>query len=123
MAKKIQSRLTEILEALPEKYANQLLEFAEFIFERHGVDRSKLVKQEIPRPDSESVVQAIKRLTQTYPMLEPSSLFNETSGLMSESVLGGKPAAEVIDKLESLFQDRYQAIQSGLKDADSETEA
>lgn len=117
MAKKIKSRLIEILDSLPTKYAAQLLDFAEFIFQRHGEDRTNLPRQDIDRPESESVVQAIKRLTQTYPMLEPSSLFTETSGLMSESIVGGKSAKEVIDKLESLFQDRYDALKSDSRNA------
>lgn len=119
MVKKIKSRLIEILDSLPEKYASQLLDYAEFIFQRHGEDRAGLAKQAIDRPENESVVLAIKRLTKTYPMLEPASLFTETSGLMSESIVGGKPAKEVIDKLELLFQDRYKAVQSGLNEDES----
>jgi hypothetical protein len=115
MAKKTKTRLTEILDSLPEKYASQLLDFAEFIFERHGQDRTILAKQNIDRPESESVVLAIKRLTQTYPMLDPSSLFTETSGLMSESILGGKPANVIIDKLETLFLGRYEALQAEIQ--------
>jgi hypothetical protein len=48
-------------------------------------------------------------------MLDPSSLFTETSGLMSESILGGKPANVIIDKLETLFLGRYEALQAEIQ--------
>ena len=115
MAKNLQSRLKEIINALPEKHAKQLLEFAEFLFQRHGEDRTNLAKQDITRPESESVVKAIKRLTRTYPMLEPDSLLTQTSELMSQNIVGGKPAKEVIDKLELLFQERFEDLQDTKK--------
>ena len=37
----------------------------------------------IPRPETESVIAAIKRLSKTYPMLERKLLFNQTSILMN----------------------------------------
>lgn len=116
MAKNLQSRLKEIIDALPEKQARQLLEFGEFLFQRHGEDRTGLARQDITRPETESVVKAIQRLTQTYPMLEPSDMLTQTSELMSQNIVGGKPAKEVIDKLEKLFQDRYEVLQAAKKE-------
>jgi len=62
---------------------------------------------EIPRPEEERVVAAIKRLSATFPMLQKSSMLNETAALMSEHILKGRDAVEVIDKLEIQFQVRY----------------
>ncbi len=64
---------------------------------------------EIPRPENESVVAAIKRLSKAYFMLDRSSLLNEASLLMSAHLLQGRPAPEVIDELERLFAQRYRA--------------
>ena len=115
MAKSLQSRLKEIINALPEKHARQLLEFGEFLFQRHGEDRTKLAKQDITRPETESVVMAIKRLTQTYPMLEPTSLLTQTSEILSRNMVGGKSANDSIDMLEQLFQERYGELKSETK--------
>lgn len=112
MVNKTKSRILEILDSLPTQQAEQLLEFAEFMHQRHGTDQVSQDRLDIPRPESETVVEAIKRLTKTFPMLDPASLFSETSGFMSESLIGGKPAKEVIDKLEALFRERYEAARS-----------
>jgi hypothetical protein len=62
----------------------------------------------LPRPGQEKVIAAIRRLTQTYPMLDHSPMLHETAAMMSAHVLQGRPAAQVIDDLEALFQQRYQ---------------
>lgn len=64
--------------------------------------------RDIPRPPSETLVAAIKRLSATYDMLERERLLNETSALMSAHVLRGRPATEVIDDLEALFARHYR---------------
>jgi len=56
-----------------------------------------------PRPAQETVVMAIRRLTRTYPMLDRRKLMGPTSMAMSQHALQGRPAAEVIDELETLF--------------------
>jgi len=64
---------------------------------------------EIPRPEQESVVKAIKRLRATYPMLEPNKLLNDTSNQMSRHMIHSVPAVEVIDELELVFKRHYEA--------------
>ncbi|MGB0722543.1 MAG: hypothetical protein ACPGU7_09115 [Gammaproteobacteria bacterium] len=66
-----------------------------------------------PRPENESVVAAIKRLSRGYPMVRRDTLLNETSTLMTQHVMQGRAAAEVIDDLERLFQQRYEALLAG----------
>lgn len=61
----------------------------------------------IPRPVNETVIKAIRRLSETYPMLEKKHLIDDTSVLMSAHVLQGKPAEHVINELELLFEERY----------------
>ena len=89
-----------------------LLSFAEFLLHQARVDRvpppALAEPNPIPRPESESVVAAIRRLSQTYAMLDRGPMLNETSALMSAHVLQGRAAAEVIDELEGLFARYYQ---------------
>ena len=63
------------------------------------------------------MVVAIKRLRATYPMLDPAKLLNETHDLMTQHVMQGRKAAEVIDELEVLFRRYYEQLaqQQGLK--------
>lgn len=68
----------------------------------------------LPKPEQESVVRAIKRLRASYPMLDQNSLFHETSAHMTEHLLHGKPAAEVINELEIMFSSHYQRYLEGV---------
>lgn len=66
----------------------------------------------IPRPESESVIKAIARLSKTYPMLEKKNLIDGTSILMSAHVLQGRSADQVINELELLFEEQYVSFVS-----------
>ena len=66
--------------------------------------------KEIPRPREESVVAAIRRLSETYYMIDKSVLLSETSGLMSAHIMQGRPAEAVIDELEALFSNHYEKL-------------
>lgn len=74
----------------------------------------------IPRPEQESVVKAIKRLRATYPMIDQNKLFNDTSQQMTEHLMHGKPAADVINELETVFFRHYQCYREGLENARDE---
>ncbi len=110
-------RLLGLFERLDAGRRRTLLEFAEFLAERQASGQEAAEVSEpppeplaIPRPEQESVVGAMKRLRQTYPMLDPDQLLDEASGLMSAHLLGGRPAVEVIDELEALFARHYQRL-------------
>ncbi len=107
---KVEKRLLEILECLPPEQAQQLLDYAEFLFVRHGVEPAPSAPVEIERPTDESVVVAIKRLRMTYPMIDPAKLLNETYDLMTQHVMQGRAAIEVIDELEVLFRRHYEQM-------------
>jgi hypothetical protein len=64
---------------------------------------------DIVRPEHESVVKGIKRLRATYPMLEPNKLLNDTSNQMTRHMIHSVPAHEVIDELERVFRQHYDA--------------
>lgn len=102
---KPQKRLLEIFGRLPEAERKSLLDFAEFLAGRcEPAAPVSLEPAQIPRPKEESVVAAIKRLRETYHMLDHSSMLHEASGLMAQHVMSGRPAEEVIDELEALFR-------------------
>lgn len=113
MADKTEKRLLEILETLPEEQARALLDYAEYLCERYGANKDVPPPTDIARPEAESVVRAIKRLRATYPMLNPQKLLNETSVLVSQHVMQGRDAVEVIDELEVLFRRHYQKLTGG----------
>lgn len=119
MADEIEKRLIGILRKLPAAPAGMLLEFAEFLLRRHGgsaQDESAAGAAEIPapldipRPAEETVVKAVKRLRATYPMLDARQLLNQTSELMTQHVVQGREAVEVIEELEILFRSHYERL-------------
>lgn len=71
-------------------------------------ERPVLEPQIIERPAEETVIGAIKRLKQTYHMLDTDSLLNQTSTLMGQHLLQGREAQLVIDELEALFETSYK---------------
>ena len=103
----IMARLQEIAGALSREDQQALLAFAEFLGAR--AERSNIMIP-MPRTDEETVVAAIKRLSAQYPMLDEAKLLDPTSQLMSEYILRGRKAAEVIADLEKLFDAQYQTL-------------
>lgn len=107
-------RLLRLFRALSEAKQASLLDYAEFLLNRELPDAALTpnVPLDIPRPDKESVVKAIKRLRETYPMVDRAKILNDTSACMTKHLIHGKPAAEVIDELEALFLSHYQALKN-----------
>ena len=104
-------KIAEIFDYLPEQDQKTLMEFAEFLKSRAPVPAPVMTDPvEIPRPDEESVVSAIKRLKKTYPMVDQSMLFNETSDLMMQHMMQGRKANDVIDELEILFEEKFKIV-------------
>jgi len=109
-----QRRLLKLYGQLNEADRHSLFAFAEFLTQRKAeaeVEASNEALPDplaIPRPQGESVVGAIKRLSKSYFMLNRGVLLNETSSLMTAHVIHGRPAPQVIDELEALFERRYR---------------
>lgn len=103
--------LVEIFESLPEQDQHTLFEFAEFLRSR-APEAEKAIPEPlgIPRPEEESVVAAIKRLKQNYPMLSQKELLHETSDFMMKHMMKGVPAIEIIDELEILFEAKFNQL-------------
>ncbi len=105
-------RLLELYDALDEQDRASLTAFAEFLATRQG-GAAGMVEPLVepvytPRPAEESVIAAIRRLAQTYHMLDKAAMLHETSALMSAHILQGRSASDVIDELEALFSSHYQ---------------
>ena len=52
----------------------------------------------------------MRRLSDTYFMLNKDTLLHEASSLMSQHILQGREAIEVIDELEILFKKFYDEL-------------
>ncbi|MDH5392857.1 MAG: Crp/Fnr family transcriptional regulator [Gammaproteobacteria bacterium] len=112
--------ITDIYEALPSDSRKSLMDFAEYLFQRDAVDEPALQqKLDISRPETESVVAALKRLNKTYPMIERKLIFHEASSLMTDHIMQGRDVVEVIDELERLFDQHYQDVLLMTKDSES----
>lgn len=108
-----EKELVRIFRSLDAENRRALCAFAEFLAARRGeepadsADAHPVEPRAVPRPERETVVAAIKRLSHTYSMLDRGAMLNETSTLVSAHVLGGRPASDVIDELEALFARSY----------------
>ena len=110
-------RLLELYDALDDQDRATLTALAEFLVARGGAGVEPLEAfpepEFIPRPAEESVIAAIRRLSQTYHMLDKAPMLHETSALMSAHILQGRSAQEVIDELEALFSGHYERHRAG----------
>ena len=108
-------QLLKLFKGLAEEDRATLLKFAEFL-EQRATDTSAVealeTPRDIPRPGKETVIAAIKRLSRTYPMVDKGLMLHDTSALMTQHVLQGKEASQVIDELEELFRRHYQRLES-----------
>lgn len=104
--------LLEAFRRLDSAQRENLLAFAEFLALRAAPQRIPVsaLEQPLPieRPEHESVVKAIKRMSATYPMLDRRKLLHETSALVNEHVMQGRDARAVIDEIEAVFARHYE---------------
>ncbi|KPK55713.1 MAG: Crp/Fnr family transcriptional regulator [Thiotrichales bacterium SG8_50] len=109
--KRSERRLLDVFRRLPDAEADMLVGFAQFLAQRAGASAAEIAEpKSIPRPANESVVAALKRLSESYPMLDKAKMLNDTSMLVAEHVMTGREAAEVIDELELVFRRHYEAL-------------
>lgn len=107
-----EQELLNLFQSLEDSQQSTLLAFASFLVSRQApaLDKTLPTPQLLPRPAQESVVKALKRLKASYFMLESDVLLHASSALMTEHIMQGRPAAEVIDELEQLFANTYQQL-------------
>ena len=108
---KRRQQLLRAFDSLDDATQEQLVDFAEFLSARHGTSadpQPPTEPREIPRPAEETVIAAVRRLSETYHMLDKAPMLHQTSSLVSAHIMQGRPATEVIDELEQLFKSRYR---------------
>lgn len=119
MGRKQQEKLIGVFERLSPADQSSVLSFAEFLLSRAAPALAPAVAVEMPepvlgpRPQDEKVVAAIKRLSKAYYMLDKSKMLGVTSDLMTQHILQGREAMEVIDELEQIFADHYRQLKQG----------
>ncbi len=107
----LERSIARVVSGLGEQERATLLAFAEFLQSRQPRrETAPLEPLAIPRPDVETVIEAIRRLTQTYPMIARRRVMNDTANLMTQHALHRRPAIEVIDELEVVFRRHYEGV-------------
>ncbi len=107
--------LIKLYKSLNQSDKESLLVFAEFLLHKEKLETDasseeiEIVSEplDIERPEKESVIKAIRRLRETYPMVDEEKVLHPISGLMTAHMLQGKKANQVIDELEDLFRSEY----------------
>lgn len=116
-----EKKLLKLFKSLNENDRHTLFSFAAFLSANsnddnlgdEGKDLSvSSVPLDLPRPEKESVIKAIKRLTSNYPMVDKEAILHPISGLMTSHIMQGRDAVEVVDELEELFLNEYQKLES-----------
>lgn len=108
----VKNKLLELFGQLSKDEQKTLQEYAGFLVSRSNHAQQQQLDEplDIPRPDDESVIAAMRRLSETYPMLNQDKLLHEAAGCMSQHVMQGKEVKLVIEDLEMLFARHYAAI-------------
>jgi hypothetical protein len=121
---KQERELIKLFKALDSVNQQSLLSYAEFLQQRSAEVSENIAEEEviatepldIPRPEKESVIKGIKRLTANYPMVDKENILHPIAGLMTSHMVSGKKAEDVIDELEEVFSAEYQKTKNNKKE-------
>ena len=112
---KEERKLCKLYQSLDDSQRDTLLIFAEFLNEKLAafgiIKEAEAVLQRpvlIEKTENESVVKGIKRLKSSYFMIEDENLLHEVSALMSEHIMKGVSAEDIILRIEAVFKKFYQ---------------
>lgn len=103
-----EARLLELWRRLDPGQRRTLAEFAEFLAARAEAPRSAQVAT--LRPQSETVIHAVRRLNASYPMLARAKLLQPVGDLLAQHLVDGRAPGAVIDDLETLYANAYSAF-------------
>lgn len=105
-------RLLRHFRALSASRRQSLIDYAEFLLGRESPEEVQIPQEplDLARPEQENVVKAIKRLRETYPMIDRAKILHEVSALMTQHLVHGKAAVEIIDELEVVFRNHYLTL-------------
>jgi len=116
--KSFDKKLKFIAGQLNAENRQHLLSYADYLLnQQESADEAKTIAApvDITPPEDESVVAAMQRMSKTYPMLNKDDLLHEAAGLMSEHVMQGRAATDVINDLQALFLRHYEAYVQNMK--------
>jgi len=129
MSREAQEKILGLFEKLSAADREAVTSFAEFLLSRAGAAPvlsetapvppapAEIPEPEhLPRPEDERVMAAIKRLSKTYSMLNKNSMLGATSDLVTQHLMQGREAGEVIDELERIFAEQYRQLKEGSAD-------
>ncbi|VAW50297.1 hypothetical protein MNBD_GAMMA06-653 [hydrothermal vent metagenome] len=103
--------LVELYEAMDDERKRSLCDFSDFLYAKADpISKEIPVPEDIVRPETETVVGAVKRLKTKYHMVESMSVFSAASALMTDHMVKGRDVIEVIDEMEVLFDDAYDEL-------------
>ncbi len=103
--------LINLYEAMDDERRRSLCDFADFLYaQAEPISKEVPAPENVPRPQQESVVGAVKRLKVKYHMVESMSVFSAASALMTDHMVKGRNVVEVIDEMEVLFEDAYDKL-------------
>ncbi len=103
--------LADLFKTLDKDRQKSLFDYAEFLQSKGGIVKQEIAEPvDVPRTENETVVGAIKRLKQTYPMIDSMEVFAVASNLMTDHMVKGRDAEEVINEIEALFDDTYKKL-------------
>ncbi len=103
--------LIDIYQAMDDNRKKSLSDFADFLYaQAEPVAKEIQPPEDVPRPEQETVVGAIKRLKVTYHMVESMAVFSAASSLMTDHMVKGRDVVEVIDEMEVLFEAAYKKL-------------
>lgn len=105
---KSEKKLIRLYEELTPIERQMLISYAAFLVEHTTKNKTIEVPIDIIRPSEESIVAAIKRLSASYSMLDKSKLLSDVSEKVTQHIVFGREASEVIDELEVFFQQNYR---------------
>ena len=115
---KEESRLLKSFRKLDSQKKSNVIAFAEFMASgKTDVDpepenNKDAVPKEIKRPEAETVIAGIRRLSESYFMLDKGEMLDDTSVLVSAHLLQGRSAKDVIDELEEMFNKEYKKFKN-----------
>ena len=105
---KSNKELIDLYEAMDDERKLSLCDFADFLYAKAGpVVKEIPPPKDVPRPEQETVVGAVKRLKTKYHMVESMTVFSAASSLMTDHMVKGRDVVEVIDEMEVLFEEAY----------------
>ncbi len=108
---KSSKELIDLYEAMDDERKRSLCDFADFLYAKAGpVVKEIPPPEEVPRPEQETVVGAVKRLKTKYHMVESMTVFSAASSLMTDHMVKGRDVDEVIDEMEVLFEEAYKNL-------------